>query len=215
MGREDWYRRTRWLPADREEFFRRLERSRSPESKAQYARIQASYLRGTGDPELVRAADGLLDRILNEWPIRTELASTYVQKAECALFFGDFEGGMGWLRKALQHEREFPNVHTQAFLRFAVLVAMSHRAEAYDEALQLLSERSSELFFPVDRYHAAGARAIIAADRGDLSSARSYAEAALDEARREHSGFRYHPNAGLVTRTDPTFHDMIVRIAGA
>lgn len=79
MSITDWFRRSSWTARDREEFDARLQRSRGPANKAQYLRIQALHLAEAG---LHTAAIDLLDKLLREFPCRTELASAHQQRAE-------------------------------------------------------------------------------------------------------------------------------------
>jgi hypothetical protein len=52
--------------------------------------------------------------------------------------------------------------------------------------------------FPVDRFRWHASMALILERKGDLTGAAKNACRALIEARKEHSGFRYHPNIGIV-----------------
>lgn len=94
-----------------------------------------------------------------------------------------------WFRKALQAERDFPNVRTQAFLHFSKLVARHRKREFYGEVARLLHERESEIVFPIDRYYSEAALAMIAEDQGDLAEACRHACMALEAGQRQHSGF--------------------------
>ena len=83
----DWFRRTTWSPDDEREFFARLGRSRGPERKAQYLRIQASHL-ATAAPPLHGPALALLDRLLAEYPGDLMLAQVHAQPGASHAAFG-------------------------------------------------------------------------------------------------------------------------------
>jgi len=53
--------------------------------------------------------------------------------------------------------------------------------------------------FPVERFCWHAAYALIAAETNNAASAKMHAQSALEAAVLDHSGFRYHPTAGLVT----------------
>ena len=71
MSKTDWFRRTAWSDADREDFNARLKRSRGEGNKAQYLRIQAVYLAEAGHHH---NAIELLDRLFAEFPQKGQLA---------------------------------------------------------------------------------------------------------------------------------------------
>ncbi len=216
MGRNDWYRRTSWTEADQAEFFARLNRSRSPSNRAQYLRIQAWYLQQVGTPDMLRAAMDLLDRVLKEHPETFDLALVCLQKAECFLALGELEAALEWFRKAMQREREKPNVRTAAALKFAWTVVERGLTDLYDEALAALEgyvELNRRLVFAYERYLIQAVRAVIAEERGYPEMARELARRALEAAAQTHSGFRYHPKVGLVHDTDTAIHARLVRMA--
>ena len=64
--RGDWYRKTTWSSRDAEDFERHLARSRR--QRAQYIKIQAQTLAGTGQVQVADAAIHLAHRYLKEDP---------------------------------------------------------------------------------------------------------------------------------------------------
>jgi hypothetical protein len=69
----------------------------------------------------------------------------------------------------------------------------------FDRALKVLRDHRSQLTFPVEHFKWNAAQAIIANDRGLRDQAQKFAATALEFAARDHSGFRYHPDIGLVS----------------
>ncbi len=217
MGRDNWYRRTTWTESDREAFFARLNRSRSASTKDQYLRIQALYLQKVGTEEMLRAALELLDLLLEQSPDSFQLASAYLQKAECLLALGDKAGAIEYFRKALQREREYPSVQTTAGLEFGWMIVEQGLSHLYDEALEAIqayAERKPGPMFPYQRYVVNAVRAIIAEERGYHEIASELAQRALNAAAQTHSGFRYHPKVGLVQNTDNPIHCRLLEIVG-
>lgn len=203
MGRDDWFRRMTWSPTDAEEFQLRLRRSRTDFHKAQYLRIQAGHLHGVG---LHAAALSLLEQLWTDYPVRTELASAYELAARIHDALNQVEAAVEFYRRTIQYEAEFPNVRTGCELSYSVFVVLRKLEARYDEVLELLImyEQAGEIAFPLQRYQLAAARALIAAERGEWAAARCHAGEAQAAAVEKHSGFRFHPEVGLVNdRSSP------------
>ena len=74
MGpQDDWFRRTSWTDSDQQDFEQRLARARL-HKRPQYLRIQAVSLVQTGEPDLIQAAQSLIDRFLREYADDLETA---------------------------------------------------------------------------------------------------------------------------------------------
>jgi len=197
VGTEDWYRRATWSEQDQQAFFDRLARSRGTYHKAQYVRIQASYLEESADPALVRAAMGLLDMMLDKWPDPSQVAQAHHQRATCYVRLAEPLRAVECLRQALQAEREYPNTRTQAAIDLAWLTGTKGLSVHYAEALAALAFVDA-LVFPVERFKAHGAQALILSATGQNGAARAHARKALEAAAATDSGFRYHRQLGLV-----------------
>jgi tetratricopeptide (TPR) repeat protein len=215
MGREDWYRRKSWSAQDREDFLARLKRSRGAYNKAQYTRIQAVELFSTKNAELVRPALDLLDMLISEWPEETsQIASAYQHRAECLLALNRIEEAVNDFRMAFEWQRKMPGWKTDAHLDFAWMVATRRLTDLFDESLAVLDEFGGHEIFPIQKYRSAAACALIADQRGDSEKAAGFARIALEEAKKTHTGFRYHPSLCLVgTPPDEQTHEQIKVLA--
>lgn len=209
----EWFRRSSWSDHDREEFYARLKRSRSAGKKAQYLRIQASYLAQAGYHS---AAIELLDQMIAMYPERTQLAQAHVQKAESLAKLGRVDGAIQEFREALQAERDIPNVRTNAWLDYAWFVVKLELAGFYDEVSRVLMEFRDErgIKLPALEYRYAAVQALLAEACGEMESAQDYANRAFAEAAKSHSGLRNHPNVGLVGSEDSVFKDRLRALAG-
>jgi tetratricopeptide (TPR) repeat protein len=211
MSKLEWFRRATWTDADREVFSARLKRSRG--NKAQYLRIQAFHLAEAGHHE---GAIELLDRLFAEFPDSIALAQAHAQKADSLASLGQIEGAIQEYRAALQAERDFPNVRTNAWLDFGLLVVAKELTYLYDEVSRVLREFRAEigLKFPGIEYQYSVIRALLADARGDIAMARQFAQRALAEAAKGHSGLRFHPKVGLVGSERKKFEGRLRRLAG-
>jgi tetratricopeptide (TPR) repeat protein len=214
MGRHDWYRNTTWTPEVQAAFRSRLDRSRGRFKKAQYLRIQALYL---AEAALLEPAIQLLNELLGEYPEPSQLSSAMMQRAQCFYRMSQIPKAIDDYRRALQAERDRPIVKTDAWLKFAWMIASERMAELYDEALAVLAEFSSPLalLFPLQRFQYNATRALIVESKGDRTSAQSFAAAALKDAATEHSGFSRHPTLGIARDPDEHVLQRLKAIASA
>lgn len=212
MSKPEWFRRTVWSVADREDFHARLKRSRSAGNKAQYLCIQAGYLADAG---YHAEAIELLDQFFAECPEQIQLAQAHARKADSLAKLGEIEAAIHEYRAALQTEREFPNVRTNAWLDFGWLVVEKELKSIYDEVSQILHEFRKEggLKLPAVEYQYATIQAILADSRGERTRAREFAKQALFEASKSYSGLRYHPTVGLVGTQRDTFESRLKVLA--
>ena len=188
----DWFRNTSWSEAIEQAFDEKLRRARR---KEQYLRIQASTI-AQSHPEV---ALRLLDRYF-EMAEDFDHAQAHVDRAKAFLALNRIDDAIRSYESALERESVFPNLLTQAYLDLPYLIATRRVRSRYPRALQLLDAHKSRLMFPVDHFRWHATHALIDRDLLDSNTARTHAEQALDAAARDHSGFRYHPPVGLVTK---------------
>ena len=208
---DDWYRRKTWTEADQTEFNERLSRSRGQYNKAQYLRIQASYL----EDKYPAASLELMNRIVTDFPEPCELAQTYLQMAHCYSVLSDTDNAVRCFRKALVQEVEYPKSRTQTYLDFPVFALVNNLTELYEEVTTVLVQHQSWILFPVDRYMWNMCLALIADYNGDIEAARNHASAALQAADEQQSGFRYHPKVGLVKKQDKMIMKKLISFSTA
>ena len=215
MARGDWFRQTTWNARIGDAFFRRLSRSKSDSHKAQHLRIQAGHLHQTRQAPLVRVSLELLELIFARYPETSQMAQSRLQQAHAFAFLGDDEGAIEAFRRALDAEKHFPNLQTQAWLDFGWFAVERDRQDLDEEVLCVLSERQSthSLAFPVEAFRFHGTRALMLASQGRVEEAVADAGLAMDAAAKTSSGFRFHPTLGLVSEPDSQIECDIAALA--
>jgi len=116
---------------------------------------------------------------------------------------GEREEALQSLQDALQREREFPNLRTQAWSRYALLMAEKRLEHLYNSALQVLRENPLQShWFPVDSFRWNAALSLKADAQGLRDYAAESATKAPKFANLSYPGFRHHPGGGLVSNYD-------------
>lgn len=190
MARDDWFRNTDWNAEIEAAFFSKLRRARD---KKQYLRIQASTIAGLKPVVALRLLDeyfALGDHF--------DHAQALADRASAYVALGDIEHAIAALEAALAREKQYPRLLTNAYLYLPFLIATHSIESRYNQALELLQQHRLRLTFPVDYFRWHTAYALIFSAQGQAASAREHARQALTAAAKDHSGFRYHPNIGLV-----------------
>lgn len=207
MASDEWFRSADWNPSVEAKFNEKLGRARR---KSQYLRIQAKYLAKTHP----QAALALLDRYISLGE-DFDFAQAFLDQATAYLALARFDDALRSLENALNRERQFPNLKTNAWSEFAMLVATMNIKSQFTKALQALSENQSRLMLPVEKFTWHAASALILAAQGERKRAGEHATRALEVAQPTHSGFRYHPTVGLVGRTYESLRDKLIELSGA
>ena len=215
MVKDNWCRRTTWTLEDRRAFLKRNRRSRGADSKAQYIRIQAETLLQTEKKRLIVAALELLEQSFHDYPNAFGCALSYECAAKCCEALDRVDDATSYYRRALDREKEFPGIRSNACFHFAKLVAEYGRCDLFDEAVVALDNFGHPVF-PWHAYMIHGPKAIIAHQRGDNTSAKSFAEAAMQASLVRNSGLGWgRGEIGIVKNTNTEFHRQLKKLSGA
>jgi len=144
-----------------------------------------------------------------------DIAQAQVNKAQALTALGEIDAALSAYSEALEREPNFPNYKTDAYLDFVLLVLNARKTDFYARALEVLDEFQDRPLFPIDRYKAHGARALILLELGRTAEARSSGKLALTAAAERRSGFRYHQNLGLVGNVEDEFNARVTALAHA
>lgn len=203
MPNDDWFRSSSWDEAAQTLFRQKLARARGAHSKGQYIRIKALSLQETKEPANIRAAIGLLDYFLAEWPDHFDTSSVLYQLAQCAYLEGRVDDALRHYTEVFDSQRKRPNLKTHAHLEFGWLVICRPVPSLYDQAIDILDEFYDISPFPVDVFRASTIRAVILGRLGrEPQQASELAATALAAERMTRAPLRYHLNLGLVKHAD-------------
>jgi tetratricopeptide (TPR) repeat protein len=176
--------------------------------KSQYLRIQASTLASS----CPQAALRLLDQYFASGE-HFDMAQAHVDRAAAYLCLGQVGSAILAYEAALTREASHPNLQTQAYLELPFLIATQRLSQHYDRAIALLESHKSRLMFPIDRFRWNCAVALIRSDQGDRRDAQEAARNALAASSEAKSGFRYHPEVGLVVSIDEALRKQLSELA--
>jgi tetratricopeptide (TPR) repeat protein len=205
VNQRDWFRNTSWDAEIENAFSKKLARARD---KRQYLRIQASTL-ASRCPEV---ALRLLDQYfaLGE---HFDIAQAHVDRATAYLRLNQPDSAILAYEAALAREASHPNLQTQAYLELPFLVAKERLSQHFDRAIALLETHKNRVTFPADRFRWNCAFALIRSEQGDRWAAQEAARRALAASSEDHSGFRYHPEVGLMMRIDEPLRKRLTELA--
>lgn len=209
MARRDWYRRSTWTAAQREEFFHRLARCRA-HNRSLYLRIQAACLQAA-QPD---TALELLDHLLAHYPDRDMLAGAHLDRARCLEMLDRLLEARLAYRAAIAAERDATGSRASAARGFGMFCVRRRLRSLYREAIAALDEfeRTHPSHFASDQYQACAIRALVAQDEGQIAVARTMAAKALAAARAREPGRRQSPPTGM--EPDPAIHRRLELLAG-
>lgn len=203
MAADDWYRNKTWDSIIETNFENRLKRSRGAYHKAQYLRIQASYLLDSSDMKVQLTGVRLMGRLVSDFP--TEEFSVIFGQEQ----LGDYYLKIGDLVKAEKHFRivtEYyevnksrSNTSAKADLKLAETILKGNSTDKLGEAYRLCKQYPvTELIFNDDRFYYAELVAHICDKLNKREEAREFAMKAIEISKIARPQFYRHKTVGLV-----------------
>jgi hypothetical protein len=207
MGAEDWYRNTSWDKAIEADFEARLKRSRGAFHKAQYLRIQASYLLDNSDKNNQMVGLRLMERLIKDFP--TEEFSTIFGHEQIGDYFlkhGDFDIAEQQFRivaNYYQNKNSRSGTSGIADLKLAETILISNQADKFEEAYKLCNEHPvSEMTMNNDKFYYAALAARLCYKLNKKEEAKEFAITAINLSKIKEPQFSRHKTVGLVKATD-------------
>ena len=205
MSKEDWYRNTEWNDQIESEFESRLKRSRGNYNKAQYLRIQASYLLDTKKNELQEKGVELMERVISEYP-EEKFSSIHgiEQLGEFYLKKESFVKAEKYLRQVIEYYYNETRSGTSgmADLKLCESILKSEQIEKFEEAYEMATvkfkETGGELFFNSDKYYYADLMANLCYKMERKDEARIYAQSAIELSKITEPQFNRHKTIGII-----------------
>ncbi len=202
LKRHEWFRNTSWNSETEAAFFKKLARARD---KSQYLRIQACTLADRCPEVALR----LLDQYFATGK-HFGVAQAHVDRATAYRCLNQLEAAIVAYEAALDVD---PTLSTQAYVELPFLIATERLSQHYDRAISLLEAHEDRPAWPLERFRWSCALALIRAERGDHRAAQEAARRALAALSETQSGFRYHPQLGLVRKTDESLLKQLKELA--
>ena len=208
----DWYRRKTWTENDEIEFFAKLNRARK-DGRAQYLKIQAIELIETKTENLINVAESLLNKYFEDFPEDNfNKSSCLGQLGEIYSLRNDYLKAIEYFKKAIEFEKVFPNVITQATIKLSEIVIENNIVAEYKYTEEILMKKinsRSGLTFNNEKYIVYSILSIINNENGNDKIAKEFAEIAEENANLESSGFTYHKKLGIVTKRNSILDEKV------
>ena len=172
----DWFRSPSWGDEDVAEFEKRLARS-SLFNRPQYLRLKAMALDDAG---LAAAADGLLERVIDEYPDSIFSALSLERRGDIFRRGGDLVAAEECYRDVIARRPDLNATSGTAPISLAEVIFELHGRAAVAEVRSLLNYPQMRLVFNIQMMRALVLSARAAEATGNVELRRSEAQRALD-----------------------------------
>ncbi|GHV65663.1 hypothetical protein AGMMS49587_20170 [Spirochaetia bacterium] len=194
----DWFRKTTWTKEDENEFLSKLQKAKIY-NRPQYLKIQAYTLVDTNNNELLMTALNLLQKYFDDYPDdRLDRSSAFKLTGDIYYKMGKYDMALEQYNNAIEFEEIFPNVKTEAYLKFSEMIIQLNKIDHFEQVKALLLKRDTEINFPINKYIANAILSIIYKHENNIEKSNYYKKLAEDAANTENSDFRWNKKLGLV-----------------
>lgn len=211
MSKDDWYRNTNWNDQIESEFEARLKRSRGNFHKAQYLRIQASYLLDSSTTENQKKGIQLMKRVINDYPEETfSTIHGNEQLGDYYLKNGDYEQAEKYFRIVTNHYHANSRSGTTglADLKLSETILLSDQEDKLEEAYELstskFDETGGDLGLNDQKFYYATLMANLCLRMGRIEDASEYANSALQLSTITEPQFSRHKTVGIINADKST-----------
>ena len=219
MGQDDWFRNKTWNKETSELFEAKLKRSKGAYHKAQYLRIQASYLLNSTTEELQNVGLQLMERLIKDFP--TDDFSTVFGKEQLGDYFfrkGDFEKAESHYKQVTDYycRKNRSGTSGMADVKLVETILELNQRDKFGGAYKLLTadfeKTGGSLSLNDDRFFYSRVIAELCDRLGKTSEAKLYADKALEISKITEPQFSRHKTVGLV-RTTKDMLDSLAKIS--
>lgn len=218
MSRNDWYRNTEWNNQIETNFFNRLKRSRRNYNKAEYLRIQATYLLNSSSTILKKKGVQLMKKLINDFPEETfSTISGHESLGDYYLKKNDYQRAEKHFRIVTEyyHSNTRSGTSGLADLKLTETILLSNQVEKFEEAYELATskfyETEGELLLNSNIFYYASLMANLCLKMGKLEEASKYANSALELSTIKEPQFNRHKSVGII-KTDQKTIDRLKKI---
>ena len=205
MSKEEWFRNTNWNKEIEEFFELKLKRARSSHSKAQYLRIQASYLLDSSESLNNEKGIELMNRLIEAFPEETfhtvcgkeQLADYYLNKH-------DYQKAEQFYKDVTQHYHENNRSGTSgiADIKLSRTIFESRQKEKFEEALTIATTKfdksNGNIILNDNKFYYAETLALLFKETNRTEKAKKYANQALNLEADKEPQFSRHKTVGIV-----------------
>ena len=205
MSKDEWFRNTKWNKEIEEFFEMKLKRARGSHSKAQYLRIQGSYLLDSNKSDLQEKGIELMKRLLNEYPEETFHTIFATEQ------LGDYYLRQKNYQNAEQHFRTVANhyyTNTRsgtsgiADIKLSRTILESNQPNKYEEAVNIATEKfdttEGSLTMNDNKFYYSETLALLFSKMNKIEDAKYYAEQAIEFEINKEPQFSRHKTVGIV-----------------
>ncbi len=207
MANEDWYRNKTWNNEVEADFEARLKRSRGAFNKAQYLRIQASYLLDISDKKTQLVGVSLMERLIRDYP--TEKFSAIFAQEQLGDFYldkKDYKQAEHFFRVVTHYYQDTKSrggTSTLGDLKLAETILRSNQTDKFEEAYQFVSDYPiSDLIFNDSKFYYAELRTQLCDAMNKKAEAKEFAKTAIELSKIAKPQFSRHKTVGLVIVSD-------------
>ena len=209
----EWFRNTDWNKEIEDTFEIKLKRARGGYSKAQYLRIQASYLLDTDDFGTV--GEKLMKRLFIDFPAEffsvvfghEQLGDYYFKTNQFDLAESEYRIVVDYY-----HSNSRGGTTGLADVKLADLVLFTNQSDKYNHAYKLIAEdfkkTGGDLGLNDSRYFYALTRSRLAWRLGFKDDSKDFANLALDLSKITKPQFPRHKTVGLVKAKNDDIKDL-------
>ena len=204
MSKDDWFRNIKWNKEIEKFFELKLKHARGSHSKAQYLRIQGSYLLDSKKSELQHKGIELMKRLINEFP--GEVFHTIFATEQ----LGDYFFKQEKYQTAEQHFRTVTNhYYTKtrsgtsgiADIKLSRTIFESNQQNKFEEAIKIATEKfemsDGSLMMNANKFYYAETLALLFSKMNKIEDAKYYAKQAIELEINKEPQFSRHKTVGI------------------